>query len=238
MSRFFDYFPTIGYDFTGKIDVVKEYNTVTNVLFRVSFIEKIMEQTTSYYDYFVEEGETPEILADKLYGDPELHWVIIYANRILDPQYDWPLSGDTFTNYIIDKYGSIEYAQTNIHHYEKIYTRYDSRSRETTTRKYEINGIELISLETGWDVPYESYDTMAESVFEAFDIGDGTTCQETITRNTVTLYDYEDELNEQKRSIKVINPVFLPLIRQQFEELTRSESNNFEIRNRGLRTVR
>ena len=236
MSNFFGRFPTISYDFTGQLNSVKEYESVTNVLFRVGFIQKVMEQSTSYYDYFIREGDTPEILADQIYGNPEAHWVIIYANRILDPQFDWPLDDDAFAQYIIGKYGSIEYAKTNWHHYEKVYTKYDSRSRETTVRKYEINGEELITLDET-ETPYESYDTMAETVTEAYNIGDGTTCTEVITRNRVSFYDWEEEENEKKRTIKIIRPAYYQLIEQQFEELTRSEKNNFEFRNAGLRTV-
>ena len=54
--------------------------------------------------YDVKSGETPENIAFKHFGDPELHWVILLTNKITDRYYDWPLSEQQFEDYIKDKY--------------------------------------------------------------------------------------------------------------------------------------
>jgi hypothetical protein len=67
-----------------------------------------------YDTYDVKEGETPEIIASKLYGDPELHWVILMINNVTDRFHQWPLSTPQFLDFINDKYSNPD----GIHHYE------------------------------------------------------------------------------------------------------------------------
>ena len=68
---YFSSFPSILYDSVGNND----FKIVTNLLRRVSLRAKIREDTLLFDRYDVRGGETPEIIAHKLYGDSELHWI-------------------------------------------------------------------------------------------------------------------------------------------------------------------
>lgn len=137
MSKFFDYFPNIPYDIEGKQRT--DYNFVTDIFFRTRFLRSIISNISAYYEHVLDDTDTPETLAEKVYGDAESHWVILYANDMVDPQYDWPLNTKDFKNYIISKYGSIANAQTQIHHYEKIITRTEEFTGIETELKYNID---------------------------------------------------------------------------------------------------
>ena len=67
-----------------------------------------------YDTYDVKEGESPESIAHKLYGDPELHWVVLLVNDVTDRYHQWPLNYSQFNQYIADKYDNID----GVHHYE------------------------------------------------------------------------------------------------------------------------
>ena len=54
----------------------------------------------------IEDGETPQFIAEKVYKDPLLHWVIMVYNQRYDYFYDWPMDSDTLDAYITEKYGS------------------------------------------------------------------------------------------------------------------------------------
>ena len=75
---YFDAFPVIPYDAKGDLN----FKDVTNLLRRVGMRAKLKSNTLLYDTYDVKEGETPEMIAHKLYGDPELHWVILLINNI------------------------------------------------------------------------------------------------------------------------------------------------------------
>ena len=75
---------------------------------------KIQENTSVFDTYDVKEGETPEMIAHKLYGDSELHWVILLLNNVTDRFHDWPMSEAQFIQFVNDKYDNVD----AIHHYE------------------------------------------------------------------------------------------------------------------------
>ena len=54
------------------------------------------------------------MIAHKLYGDPELHWVILLVNNITDRYHQWPKNTNQFLAYINDKYSNVDAT----HHYE------------------------------------------------------------------------------------------------------------------------
>ena len=89
---YFKNFPTIIYDAVGN----GEFKDVKNLLRRVAIRAKVKSNTLLYDTYDVKEGETPESIADKLYDDPELHWIVLLVNDITDRYHQWPMSTPQF----------------------------------------------------------------------------------------------------------------------------------------------
>ena len=116
---YFNSFPVIPYDAKGDLN----FKGVTNLLRRVGLRTKLKSNTLLYDTYDVKEGETPEMIAHKLYGDPELHWVILLINDITDRYHQWPMTGGQFLDYLNDKYTNPD----GIHHYESTQTSGDTK---------------------------------------------------------------------------------------------------------------
>ena len=106
---FFSSFPNIQYDSVGN----KNYKLVTDLLKRVAIRAKVKANTLIYNKHDIREGETPEILAHRFYGDPELHWVILLVNDITDRYHQWPMNYIQFLSYVNDKYTNVNAT----HHY-------------------------------------------------------------------------------------------------------------------------
>jgi len=107
---YFANFPLIVYDSVGD----GNFKIVTNLLKRVAMRTKVRTNTLLYDTYDVKEGETPEMIADKLYDDSELHWVILFVNNITDRYHQWPMNFGQFNAFIADKYSNVD----AVHHYE------------------------------------------------------------------------------------------------------------------------
>ena len=176
MTNFLDKFPKIPYNISGTKPA--NYNLVTNIFFRFSFLRDIINNASAYEEYTIRDGDTPEIVAHKYYGDSEAYWLILYANDIYDPQYDWPLTQQNFNNYIETKYGSVANSQAQMHHYEKVVGRQVENSDEFLFNTYEIDYapatimILKVSSYTGaqdpGDIVYQSADyTYANASFTA-----------------------------------------------------------------------
>ena len=150
VSPYFGLFPKVDYDIRGD-GLTTE--SVTNIFKRIGILREILSNASSYVLYEVEENDTPEVLAEKVYNDAGAGWIILYANKIIDPQFDWPMNDRVFREYIIDKYGSVANAQTTYHHYEKVVeTTVDD---VTYTRRYGV-GKERLT-ENALNVPYTYY---------------------------------------------------------------------------------
>lgn len=96
-----------------------EVTTIKNFFKRGKLREDIGSVASAFEYYMIVGDERPEQVAEKIYGDPELDWVILLTNNILNVQEQWPLNLDSFNKYLTDKYGS-EDAYTDIHHYETV----------------------------------------------------------------------------------------------------------------------
>lgn len=218
VSTFFDKFPKVRYDINNTI-VNKKYENVTDVFFRIAYMKEVLANASSYYVYELEDGDTPEILADKVYSDAGAAWMIIYANQILDPQFDWPLPYEAFLKHIIDKYGSVETAKTTIHHYEKVITRTDTSGPEDVVTEVRLVVNKSSLTDNTLSVPFDNYDDLPETQSVAtFNIS-GRTVTEIIKRDAISMFDYEQQLNENKRIIKVIKKEYYGRIMKEFDSL-------------------
>ena len=161
----------------------------TNIMARANLLTDVLKDPVLFYYYDIQDGDTPEIVADKYYGDSYRYWLVLLPNNIIDPQWNWPLSGRNFVNYVEGKYTS---PYSTVHHYEKIISQYESASQITTKNVIEIDE--------------DTYNGLSDSV-KNYEFDSGTTTV-TITKRAVSQYDYELEKNEAKRNIKLLKKDF------------------------------
>ncbi len=93
---YFKKFPRIEYSF----DDGQNTKTAVDILTRVAVKDKIKNTHDMFIEYDVQDGERPDTLADRFYGDSDLHWVILLFNDIVNPYYGFPLSSKAMDNYL------------------------------------------------------------------------------------------------------------------------------------------
>lgn len=107
---YFKKFPKVQYETKGDGNL----HQMTDITRRVRFFNKSLIDSVSYDMYDVIDGDTPESIAHKIYGDTKLHWIILISNNIQDVYTDWPMSVQRFEKYVESKYSDVN----AIHHYE------------------------------------------------------------------------------------------------------------------------
>ena len=90
------------------------YKLLPDILRRVKQRSAIKSGQFIFDTYDVVDGEKPEDVAYKWFGDAQLHWVILMTNNVIDRYYDWPMNQVQFQEFLEDKYSNPD----GIHHYE------------------------------------------------------------------------------------------------------------------------
>jgi len=186
MSQYFQVFPTVDYD------ILKNGSTINvpNITLRFKINELLRNKLSVFYDYSIKDGEKPETISYKYYGDTRFHWFVFMVNQILDPQYEWVLNNFDFANFIVNKYGSIAAAQSTIHEYRQI----------IATERYSTTGVFIPQQEIIVDLT--TYNTLAPT-----------------SRIEVTAYDYEVALNESRRQIRVLDSQYISDIEEEMKRI-------------------
>lgn len=191
---------------------------VTNIFSRFSFNSAVLNNAVAYYRYQIVDGDTPEIVADKQYGDPTLHWVICLTNGLSDPQFDFPLQTDALERKIIKQYGyaSIAEAYSDIHHYVlEIKDTLAQIDGATTVRQsnsivtlsqYDYTSNTIVTKPVNTTVTTTAQFRSNNSNVDSPIVANLTTES---TYKPVYVYDYENELNEAKRTIKILKPQYI-----------------------------
>lgn len=227
---YFEKFPKV----VHTLDNYKTGQVIPDILRRTKFVSQLTTNFAFYDEYDVQDGETPEIVADKFYNNPQLHWIILQTNEILDPRFDWPLSSRNLYDYTLAKYGNVN----AVHHYE-------DDNGYTVNGNVVINSAgEFTSLEvgnvvvnvtntgTGFITNKSNASSISITVtsggFQAGDtvaLSTNSLLTSNITSTTilngtpVTNSIYEDGVNEQKRRISILKPEIISQVISDFESL-------------------
>ena len=110
---YFNEFPNIYYSF--KINGKDKFVLIKDITQNVRIRKEILANITLYDEYDIRDGETPEIIAEKIYGSPLYHWVVMLCNERYDYINDFPLPTYELEQHVIQKYGAGN--EYKVHHY-------------------------------------------------------------------------------------------------------------------------
>ena len=110
---YFSRFPLMAYDVKGD----RNFKLLPNILKRVKLRSGLRSGSFLFDNYDVKDGENPEDVAFKWFGDARYHWIILMTNNVTDRYYQWPLTQPQFQEHLTDKYGAGN--EDDTHHFEK-----------------------------------------------------------------------------------------------------------------------
>lgn len=96
---FFKAMPRIGYKIDGK-------SVSTKDIFRRVGLDRQVNSRLALQSYYIKDGETPDIVANNIYGSSKYHWVILIVNDIVNPYEEWPRREAELFSYTESKYGT------------------------------------------------------------------------------------------------------------------------------------
>ena len=177
----------------------EDYVQVKNIFRRAKLRDDLKYVFTSLVDYYIGDGIRPDQVADNIYGDPELDWVVLTSANIINVRDEWPLDSGEMYNYALNKYGN---DLNQIRHYETTEVK-DSSGRLILPKGKVVD--------SGFTIPDPSSSTATLNPVGG-----------------VTNYEYESKLNDEKRSIYIISPGYLQVFLNDMKDIMRyTDSSQF-----------
>jgi len=225
------YFQNFPYTYYS-LDDIATTQIVTNISLRVRLSDELKNNFALFDKYDIKDGETPEILADKFYSNPQLHWVILHTNDILDPRFDWPLTTNNLVLFAQGKYNNVNAP----HHYvdaNSVITNanvYLNSSYQFTNFNNNDVIVNVTNNGTGVITKLQSYSNIIVTVTDGgFITGDkialssnananaNITSTSIISGTPVTNLQYEDTLNDTKRKINILKNKYIDSVISDFK---------------------
>tara|TARA_A100001035_G_scaffold181499_1_gene144330 strand:- start:225 stop:968 length:744 start_codon:yes stop_codon:yes gene_type:complete len=215
MASYFSYFPNIEYvSRTTDRSSAEEYITVKNIFRRAKIRNDFYNVATAFEDYMIIANERPDQVAEAVYGDPRYDWVILTANNITNMREQWPLNAQDFQNYILEKYKT-ESALEEIHHYITEIS-IDSRKRIVVPEGLRVDSnfnSQYLDQSTRVEIDYGGTLNDIATVDNVGTVRDSN--GNIVTHDNilaVTNYEYEENLNDGKRRIKILKEDYLNVV--------------------------
>ena len=198
MSNYFKQVPNLEYVSRLPNAKISDYITVKNLFKRGTLADDIFQDLTIFTKYEIKGDDRPDNVANKVYEDSDLDWVILLANNIINIQSEWPMPQRDFDRYLLDKYETYE-KLNEVHHYE------------TLECKNLVGAVVVpkgLWVESDYSVTYYDWYAGAEMTKSSSDIV-----------VSVTNYEYEDNLENEKRNIYLLKPKYLNIIKDDLKEM-------------------
>ena len=176
---------------------ISDYTTVKNFFKKGKLREDIFQNIAFFDKYYIRGNDRPDNVANDLYGDPTLDWIVLSSNNILNIQSEWPMDQLSFDDFLLNKYGNITEVIGGIHHYESL---------EVKDNDGVVVFPKGLRVDEGQTVTF--FDRGSSSYVEVTDMTLG-----------ITNYQYEEKLNNAKREIFVLKPRYLNIVVDDLEEM-------------------
>ena len=188
-----------------------ESRVIIKNLFKRSKLRTDLDQAITAFNYYnIKDGMRPDMVAQELYDNPELDWVVLTSSNITNIRNEWPLNHNDLQEYMLEKYGSEENV-AKVHHYE--------------TRKIvdEYNRVVMpagLRVDENFSFQYLNFSGQVIKVLSSQVV------------SPVTYYQYEVRLNDEKRKIRVLKPQFVSLFLTDHKNIMRYDRSSDYISNR------
>ena len=181
-----------------------DFSVVKNFFKRAKLRDDIFQDLAFFTKYIVIGDDRPDTVATKIYDDPTLDWVVLLSNNIVSIQSEWPLGQAAFNTYVTEKYGDETTLYSGIHHYE--------------SREVKANDGTII-------IPSGARVSVGQSV-SFFDEDSSQQIIRTDVAMPITNYAFEEKLNDEKRNIFILKPIYLNILFDDIDQIMRNKKGS------------
>ncbi len=177
--------------------MIGDYIAVKNFFKRVQLRGDIFGDITFFTKYKILGDERPDNVAHKIYNDSTYDWIVLLSNNILNIQTEWPLKQRDLDAYLLNKYDTYDNLYNGIHHYESVELKNN-------------NNVTLLApgIRVSKGYTYTYFDSLLDVVVTSGDLS-----------TPVTNYEYEIKIEDEKRNISLLKPIYLGVAFDDMEKI-------------------
>ncbi len=206
---YFDEFPDILLpSFANDINSSSDFVRSKNLFKRAKIRDDFFSTATVFDLYSIIGDDRPDNVAQKLYGDSDLDWVVLLSNNIINIRDEWPMSQYDLERYLDNKYSQEQLSE--IHHYE--------------TKEVKTDFGMLLLQEGLW--------VDANYTFKFTDEDEVKTLSGANILTSVSTYQFEIQKNDSKRNIYALRSNFLQTVFSDMRDIMTYTNSSQYIDNR------
>ncbi len=214
---FFENFPTMVYDNDGK----GQYKEVVDIFRRVSLRNNLKNYIQLPLLQNIDGTQKPERLANLVHGDPKRNWLVMMMNDVENPYTDWFMGEEEFYKYMSEKYPN-KFIQLDDHVSTEIYLPGETLlNLDATVIKFDATLKTIIY--TGQDISQpESIKGNTSGATGSIIVDSNSEFRAPhhidVDGNVVDNWDYENNLNEARSQVSVLNNDYIDRIEDEFKK--------------------
>ena len=215
MSNYFSQVPDFEYVSRLPDAKISDFIQVKNLFKKGKLREDIFQSVAVFEKYQIKGDDRPDNVAFDFYQDSNLDWLVLTCNNIINVQTEWPLRQTDFDRYMLEKYGDYDTLFNGAHHYE-------------TTEIKDGNGVVVMPAGLRCDSTFAfSYtDSKSDTLFNLSNIA-----------KAVTNYEYESQIEDDKRNIFLLKSRYLNVVRDDMEEMMTYRKGSSQYKTESLKTA-
>ena len=202
----------------------RDYIVIKNIFRRAKLLDYLTGSATALNQYTIGDGERPDTIAESLYGDSRLDYVIVLIAGITNIHHEWPLQDYQVYDYALQKYGS-ESEMLSTHHYETFEIR-DNLDRQILPPKLIVDE-EFKIYGSRSKYPSDTrYTLRAQTGYRQLDDKDEYTVKTDNIAHAVSNIEYETEENNKRREIDILKTGYLQTFLNDLRDVVRYDKNS------------
>ena len=202
----------------------RDYIVIKNIFRRAKLLDYLTGSATALNQYTIGDGERPDTIAESLYGDSRLDYVIVLIAGITNIHHEWPLQDYQVYDYALQKYGS-ESEMLSTHHYETFEIR-DNLDRQILPPKLIVDE-EFKIYGSRSKYPSDTrYTLRAQTGYRQLDDKDEYTVKTDNIAHAVSNIEYETEENNKRREIEILETGYLQTFLNDLRDVVRYDKNS------------
>ena len=186
-----------------------DYIKIKNLFKRAKLRDDFLNVFSAFEKYSIVGDERPDNVSEKIYKDPEYDWLILIVNNVQNARTDWPMSQSDLSSFLSEKYTDQELSQIN--HYE-------TKEVRNSSGELVLPGKLIVD---------------SNFTFKYADLGATTTYSSLVS---VSNFEYENYLNEEKRNIIILRSEFVKLVEKDLRRVFKYEQSSEFVDQKTIKT--